>query len=87
MWNFRIIKDNNIIWLVEMFYQSKRKKSWYSEFLLIWKTKTEILNFLKRNLKNNKNLFENDLKINLSNDWELWSKAELRMMISNIKKY
>ena len=64
MWNFRIIKDDNIIWLVEMFYQSKRKRAWYSEFLLIWNSKIEILNVLKRKLEYNKNLFEDDSKLN-----------------------
>jgi hypothetical protein len=85
MWNFRIIKDDNIIWLVEMFYQSKRKRAWYSDFLLIWNSKTEILNILKRNLKNNRNLLEDDSKIDLDKNWELWSKAELRMMINDVK--
>jgi len=86
MWNFRIIKDNQKIWLVEMFYQSKRKKAWYSEFLLSWKSKEEILNILKEKLKINKKLSENKQKIELVEKDELWSKAEIRMMINDVKK-
>lgn len=86
MWNFKIIKSEWKIWISEIFYQSKKKIFWYSDFLLSWESKQEILNRIKNLIIENSNFKESEQVIELEKHWWLWSKEELRMMINDCSK-
>jgi hypothetical protein len=79
MWTYFILKENQKYWLVELFYESKYKKtpkkiSWYTDFIIEWESKTQILNIVLKLM---------NWKIKLE---ESYNKEDYIMMYKDIKK-
>lgn len=85
-WSYKILKEWNNYWIVEVFRKNKYKIYWYSSMLYIWKSKQFILNYLKGILKKDLNKWEMEEYIILQKNGFPLRKIDIRRIIQDTKK-
>ena len=79
LWSYYILKDEKKYWVTELFYESKYKRrpkkiTWYIDFLVEWKSKTDLLNTVSKLISWKKKLEDE------------YNKEDYIMMLKDIKK-
>ena len=51
VWNYRIIKNNDIYYVSEVFYDENWKIEWFSEPVIVWDSKQDLIEEIKMMLE------------------------------------